>query len=143
MNGQPTQPHRIPAGLGITQQQQPPSVGTPPCPTNSQPAPLQFFQNSPVDTRTKSKNGQGIKQSKSLPADKPDVNCWRCKQPGHLKRDCPYHRSVSSADRKAIFHISATAEQQEHLVDYSSSSFSSCIRFVCHNYLDDECCEPR
>ena len=89
MNGQPTQPHRIPAGMGNPQQQQPPSVGTPLCPTNAQPAPLPFFQNSPVDTRTKSKNGQGIKQSKSLPADKPDVTCWRCKQPGHLKRDCP------------------------------------------------------
>ena len=89
MNGQPTQPHGIPAGMGNPQQHQPLSVGTPPCPTNAQPAPLPFFQNSPVDTRTKSKNGQGTKKSKSLPADKPDVTCWRCKQPGHLKRDCP------------------------------------------------------
>ena len=88
MNGQPTQPHRIPPGTGTSQQQQPSSVGTPPCPTNAQPAPLPFFQNSPVDTRTKSKNGQGVKQSKSLPADKPDITCWICKQPGHLKRDC-------------------------------------------------------
>ena len=84
MNGQPT-----PAGMGNPQQQQPPLVGTPLCPTNAQPAPLPFFQNSPVDTRTKSKNGQGIKQSKSLPADKPDITCWRCKQTGHLKHDCP------------------------------------------------------
>ena len=37
----------------------------------------------------KVKSGQGIKKSKSLPADKLDVICWRCKQPGHLKRDCP------------------------------------------------------
>ena len=89
MNGQPTQPHRIPAGMGNPPQQQPPSVGTPPCPPNAQPAPLPSFQNSPVDTRTKSKNGQGIKKSKSLPADKLDVICWRCKQPGHFKHDCP------------------------------------------------------
>ena len=89
MNGQPTQPHGIPAGMGNPQQQQPPLAGTPPCPPNAQPAPLPFFQNSPVDTRTKSKNGQGVKKSKSLPADKPDVTCWRCKQPGHLKCDCP------------------------------------------------------
>ena len=88
MNRQPTQPHGIPAGTG-TSQQQPSSVGTPPCPTNAQPAPLPFFQNSPVDTRTKSKNGQDMKQSKSSPADKPDITCWRCKQPGHLKHDCP------------------------------------------------------
>ena len=82
-------PHRVPTGTEIPQQQQHPSVGTPPCPTNAQPAPLPFVQTSPVDTRTKSKNGQGVKQSKNLAADKPDVICWRCKQPGHLKHDCP------------------------------------------------------
>ena len=82
-------PCRVPAGMEIPQQQQHPSVGTPLCPTNTQPAPLPFIQTSPSDTRTKSKNGQGIKQSKSLAADKPDVICWRCKQPGHPKHDCP------------------------------------------------------
>ena len=81
-------PHRVPAGTETPQQQQHPSVGTPPCPTNAQPAPLPFVQTSPADTRTKSKNGQGVKQSKSLAVDKQDVICWRCKQPGHLKRDC-------------------------------------------------------
>ena len=39
MNGQPTQPRGIPAGMGNPQQQQPPSVGMPPCPPNAQPAP--------------------------------------------------------------------------------------------------------
>ena len=82
-------PHRVSTGTGIPQQQQHPSVGTPPRPTNAQPAPLPFIQTSPVDTRTKSKNGQGVKQSKNLAADKPDVICWKCKQTGHLKRDCP------------------------------------------------------
>ena len=77
----------VPAGTEIPQQQHP-SVGTPPCPTNAQPAPLPFIQTSTADTRTKSKNGQGVKQSKCLAADKPDVICWRCKQPGHLKHNC-------------------------------------------------------
>ena len=89
MNGQPTQPRGVPAGMGNPPQQQPPSVGTTPCPPNAQPVPLPSFQNSPVDTRTKSKNGQGVKRTKSSPADKPDTICWRSKQPGHLKRDCP------------------------------------------------------
>ena len=89
MDVQPTQPRRVPAGTETSQQQQHSSVGTPPCPTNAQPAPLPFIQTSPADTRTKSKNVQGVKQTKSLPADKPDISCWRCKQPGHLKRDCP------------------------------------------------------
>ena len=72
MNGQSAQPRGVPAGMGNPPQQQHPSVGTPPCPPNAQPAPLPSFQNSPVDTRTKSKNGQGIKKSKSSPpsADK-------------------------------------------------------------------------
>ena len=82
-------PCRGPAGTEIPQQQQHPSVGTPPCPTNAQPVPLPFIQTSPADTRTKSKNGQGVKQSKSLAADKPDIICWRCKQPGHPKCNCP------------------------------------------------------
>ena len=82
-------PHRVPAGTETPQQQQHSSVGTPPCPTDAQPAPLPFVQTSPADTRTKSKNGQGIKQSKNLAADKQDVICWRCKQPGHLKHNCP------------------------------------------------------
>ena len=78
-------PRRVPAGTENPQQQHP-LVGTSTCPTNAQPAPLPFVQTSPADTRTKSKNGQGIKQSKSLAAD---VICWRCKQPGHPKCDCP------------------------------------------------------
>ena len=97
-------PHRVPAGMETPQQQQHPSVGTPPCPTNAQPVPLPFVQTSPADTRTKSINGQGIKQSKSLAADKQDVICWRCKQPGHLKCDCPM--PPFCVNRKATFHIS-------------------------------------
>ena len=89
MNKHPAQPRGAPAGMGNPPQQQIPPVGTPLCPPNGQPAPLQTFQSPPVDTRTKSKNGQGMKRSKRLPADKPDTICWRCKQPGHLKCDCP------------------------------------------------------
>ena len=106
MNGQPTQPHGIPAGMGTSQQQQPSSGGTPLCPTNAQPAPLPFFQNSPVDTRTKSKNGQGVKQSKSLPAENQTSPVGDASNLGTSNTTVPCHRSVSSADRKATFHIS-------------------------------------
>ena len=106
MDVQPTQPRRVPADTETSQQQQHPSVGTPPCLTNAQPAPLPFIQTSPADTRTKSKNGQGVKQSKSLAADKPDITCWRCKHLGTSNATVPCHHSASSADRKATFHIS-------------------------------------
>ena len=43
MNGQPAQPHGVPAGMGNPPQQQPSLVGTPPCPPNAQPAPLPSF----------------------------------------------------------------------------------------------------
>ena len=55
MNGPPTQPREVSAGMGSPPQQQPPSVGTTPYPPNAQPVPLPSFQNSPVDTRTKRK----------------------------------------------------------------------------------------
>ena len=104
LNGQPAQPHRVPAGMVNSLQQQPPSVGTPPCPPNVQPAPLPSFHNSPVNTRTKSKNGQGVRKSKSLPADKPDVICCNLDT---SNTTVPCHGSVSSAGRKATFHITA------------------------------------
>ena len=47
-------PRRVPAGTENSQQLQHPSVGTPPCPTNTQPALLPFIQTSPAGTRTKS-----------------------------------------------------------------------------------------
>ena len=38
--------------------------------------------------KSKSKNGQGVKQSKNInPTDNAPV-CWRCGEPGHKKRDC-------------------------------------------------------
>ena len=90
MNKQhPAQPCGALAGTGNPPQQQVPPVGTPLGPPSAWLAPFPTFQSPPVDTKTKSKNGQGVKRSKKSPADKPDTICWRCKQPGHLKRDCP------------------------------------------------------
>ena len=38
--------------------------------------------------KSKSKDGQGVKQSKNInPTDNAPV-CWRCSEPGHKKRDC-------------------------------------------------------
>ena len=44
---------------------------------------------SPQRPRTsKSKDGQGIKQSKNVNATDTAQVCWRCGEPGHKKRDC-------------------------------------------------------
>ena len=131
MNGQPTQPHGIPAGTETPQQQQPPSVGMPLCPTNAQPAPLPFFQNSPVHTRTKSKNRQGVKQSKSLPADKPDITCWRCKQPGHLKHDCPMPPFCVNCRQEG--HLPYKCPQQNNRNDLSTTQVQTMVNLYFSN----------
>ena len=107
MNGQPTQPHRIPAGMGNPQQQQPPSIGTQLCPTNAQPAPLPLFQNSPVDTRTKSKNGQVEKSPRACQQTNWTSPVGDVSNLDTSNATVLCHRSVSSADRKATFHIIA------------------------------------
>ena len=118
-------PRRVPAGMEIPQQQQHPPVDTPPCPTNAQPAPLTFVQTSPADTRTKSKNGQGIKQSKSLAADKPDVICWRCKQHGHLKHNCPMPPfCVKCRQEGHLPYKCPQQKQKEQFVNYTSTDYS-------------------
>ena len=93
--------------MGNPQQQQPPSVGTPPCPPNAQPAPLPFFQNSPVDTRTKSKNGQSIKSPRACQQTNRTSPVGDASNLDTSNATVPCHRSVSSADRKANFHITA------------------------------------
>ena len=62
-----------------------PSAPNSALPTLSPGAPLQ------TDTQSKSRNGQGVKQASAgkQASDKVEPICWRCKQTGHLKQDCP------------------------------------------------------
>ena len=136
MDVQPTQPRRVPAGTETSQQQQHPPVGTPPCPTNAQPAPLPFIQTSPADTRTKSKNGQGVKQSKSLPADKPDITCWRCKQPGHLKHNCPMPPFCVKCRQES--HLPYKCPQQNKRNDSSTTQVQTTVD-PCFSNIGNKC----
>ena len=43
---------------------------------------------SPQQKKSKSKDGQGVKQAKNNKITDSAPVCWRCGEPGHLKRDC-------------------------------------------------------
>ena len=43
---------------------------------------------SPQQKKSKSKDGQGVKQAKNNKTTDSAPVCWRCGEPGHLKRDC-------------------------------------------------------
>ena len=59
--------------------------------TSQQPPPQaqkQLTRSPQQPKKSKSKDGQGVKQSKNInPTDNAPV-CWRCGEPGHKKRDC-------------------------------------------------------
>ena len=78
-------------------------------------APLQ------MDTQSKSQNGQGIKQTSAgnQASDKAEPICWRCKQPGHLKHDCPMPPYCSKNKQEG--HILARCPQKDKRNHVNSS----------------------
>ena len=70
-------------------------------------APLQ------MDAQPKSRNGQGVKQTPvgKQANDKAEPICWRCKQTGHLKWDCPMPPYCSKCRQEG--HIPAKCPQKD------------------------------
>ena len=84
-----------------------PSAPNSTLPTLSPGAPLQ------MDTQSKSRNGQGVKQAFAgkQASDKAEPICWRCKQTGHLKWDCPMPPYFSKCRQEG--HIPAKCPQKD------------------------------
>ena len=84
-----------------------PSAPNSALPTLDPGAPLQ------MDAQSKSQNGQGVKQASAgkQASDKTEPMCWRCKQTGHLKWDCPMPPYCSKCRQKG--HILAKCPQKD------------------------------
>ena len=84
-----------------------PSAPNSALPTLSPGAPLQ------TDTQSKSQNGQGVKQASAgkQASDKAEPICWRCKQTGHLKHNCPMPPYCSKCRQEG--HIPAKCPQKD------------------------------
>ena len=129
-----TQPAPIPprSSTGPTNLQPPANTFPPQVPSNIQPQPLPFVDAPPAptqdsfvknkaspslfDTRSKSKNVQGVKQtssslsSASTSTDKSGPICWNCGGAGHLKRNCPNPPYCSKCKEKGHLSIKCPLE---------------------------------
>ena len=119
-----TQPARIPPRMSTGPTNLQPPTKTPPSqvPSDIQPQRLPFVDAPPAptqdysadntdspsthDTRSKSTNRQGIKQtssassSASTSTEKSGPICWNCGEAGHLKRNCPNPPYCSKCKQK-------------------------------------------
>ena len=109
-------PSQVPSDI---QPQQLPFVDAPPAPTQDYSA---DNTDSPSmhDTRSKSTNRQGIKQTSSASSsastsmEKSGPICWNCGEAGHLKRNCPNPPYCSKCKQKrALTREMPTKRQQE------------------------------
>ena len=103
-------PSQVPSNIQL---QRLPFVDAPPAPTQDS-----FVNNtaspSSRDTRSKSKNGQGVKQTSSTSSsastsmEKSGPICWNCGEAGHLKCNCPNPPYCSKCKQKGHLPVKCT-----------------------------------
>ena len=144
-NVQPhTQSQKIPQSSPTTQ-----STQQSPIRTNTNPATQPFIpasethqsvSSSPLQHIPKSVNGEGVKSSKpENRSSAPDGRlCFGCKQPGHLKKDCPEKLYCSKCRTKGHMPARCPSKQQNNRQTHDRCKFQEEARNQSHKTCREE-----
>ena len=124
-----TQPQKTPQSSPTTQPKQQSPIGTNTNPATQPSIPAaethQPVSSSPPQHIPKSANGEGVKSSKPEGrSSAPDGQlCFCCKQPGHLKKDCPEQPYCSKCRTRGHVPARCPSKQQGNRPNHEGCEF--------------------
>ena len=100
----------------------------------------QSVSSSPLQHVPKSVNGKGVKSSKpeSRPSAPDGRLCFRCKQPGHLKKDCPEQPYCSKCRTRGHIPARCPSKQQGNRPIYEGHEFQEEAKGQSHETCREE-----